>query len=125
MQTCLIVDESNVIRKVATRIIFQLDFTVGNAASGAEALDKLDAEEMPDIIIVAAGLADMQSDAFVKAVRARPEGGKPVILASMVEANLGTMTRLKRAGCSGFDYKPFNRKSLMGWLSPYVAAAAA
>jgi two-component system chemotaxis response regulator CheY len=124
MPTCLIVDESNVIRKVATRIIFQLEFTVANAASGAEALDLLGAGELPDIVIIAAGLNDMQPDAFVKAVRALPNGGQPVILASMVEANLGMMTRLKRAGCSGFIYKPFNRKTLTEWLRPYVGAAA-
>jgi two-component system, chemotaxis family, chemotaxis protein CheY len=124
MPTCLIVDESNVIRKVATRIIFQLEFTVANAASGAEALELLDTGELPDIVIVAAGLNDMQPDAFVKRVRALPNGSQPVILASMVEANLGMMTRLKRAGCSGFIYKPFNRKTLTEWLRPYVGAAA-
>ena len=126
MPTCLIVDESNVIRKVATRIIFQLDFTVANAATGTDALDMMRGEEeLPDIVIVAAGLADIQSDAFVRAIRARPNGTQVVILASLVEANLGMMTRLKRAGCSGFIYKPFNRKSLMEWLKPYVSAAAA
>jgi len=125
MPTCLIVDESNVIRKVATRIIFQLDFTVANAATGNEALEMIfGEEELPDVVIVAAGLVDMQADAFVKAIRARPNGAQVVILASLVEANLGLMTRLKRAGCTGFIYKPFNRATLMEWLRPYISAAA-
>jgi two-component system chemotaxis response regulator CheY len=125
MHTCLIVDESNVIRKVATRIIFQLDFTVANAGTGSEALEMIfNEEELPNVVIVAAGLADMQADTFVRAIRARPNGAQVVILASLVEANLGLMTRLKRAGCTGFIYKPFDRASLMDWLRPYISAAA-
>lgn len=125
MQNCLIIDESAVIRKVASRIIFKLDFTVENAQSAKEALLILDKGPMPDIIIVASVLADLPSDEFIRALRARPDGAKTVILASLVEANLGQMTRLKRAGATGFIYKPFDRNALTEWMQPYVTAAAA
>ena len=124
MQTCLIIDESSVIRKVATRIIFQLDFTVANAASGADAMEILGQGELPDIIIVSGNLSDVPAETFVKSVRAMPQGAKPVVLACLVDANLGLMTRLKRAGCTGFIYKPFTRQSLGDWLTPYVNKAA-
>jgi two-component system chemotaxis response regulator CheY len=123
MQTCLIVDESNVIRKVASRILFQLSFTVENAATGTEALALLAAGDVPDLVIVASLLPDMPAEEFVRALRMRPGGKEAVILASLVEANLGMMTRLKRAGATGFVFKPFDREAMTRWISPYVAAA--
>lgn len=123
MQTCLIVDESNVIRKVASRILFQLSFTVENAATGTEALALAAAGGVPEIVIVASVLPDMPTEDFVRALRMRPGGQEAVILASLVEANLGMMTRLKRAGATGFVFKPFDREAMTRWISPYVAAA--
>lgn len=39
MKTCLVVDDSKVIRKVARHILETLDFTVTEACDGREALD--------------------------------------------------------------------------------------
>lgn len=122
MQSCLIVDDSSVICKVAGRIIFQLGFEVECANSGEEALALL-GDTLPDVVIVSGALADPPSDEFIRTLRAMPTGSEPVILASLVEANLGQMTRLKRAGATGFIYKPFDRNSLTEWLTPYCLSA--
>ena len=124
MQTCLIVDESNVIRKVASRIVFQLSLAVENAASVAEALALIGDGDVPDLLIVASSLPDMPAEDFIRTLRARPGGKEAIILAALVEANLGTMTRLKRAGATGFVYKPFDRQAMTRWVSPYVRSAA-
>ena len=39
MKTCLVVDDSKVIRKVARHILETLDFKVAEAGEGREALD--------------------------------------------------------------------------------------
>ena len=49
MKTCLIVDDSRVVRKVASRIVRDLGFTVTEASEGAEAL-KMCREAMPDAV---------------------------------------------------------------------------
>ena len=125
MRTCLIVDESSVIRKVASRILFQLGFEAQSAANGTEALALLAAADPIDLVITASALSDMGADEFVRAVRARAGGNQTVVLGSLVEANLGQMTRLKRAGANGFIYKPFERQSLSGWVDAYFQRAAA
>ncbi|KQT54314.1 hypothetical protein ASG43_01495 [Aureimonas sp. Leaf454] len=125
MRTCLIVDESSVIRKVASRILFQLGFEAQSAANATEALVLLSAGHPFDLVVTASALPDMAADEFVRTVRARAGGRQTVILGSLVEANLGQMTRLKRAGANGFVYKPFDRASLSGWVDAYFERAAA
>ncbi|CAN0604949.1 unnamed protein product, partial [Ectocarpus sp. 12 AP-2014] len=51
MKTCLVVDDSSVIRKVARRILEDLQFEVLEAADGQEALEKC-REAMPDSIFL-------------------------------------------------------------------------
>ena len=51
MKTCLIVDDSRVIRKVARRILEQLGFEVCEAGDGAEALAYC-RSEMPTVILL-------------------------------------------------------------------------
>ena len=40
MKTCLVVDDSSVIRKVARRILEEMDFSIAEAADGKQALDQ-------------------------------------------------------------------------------------
>ncbi|KAK0338676.1 hypothetical protein LTR94_037594, partial [Friedmanniomyces endolithicus] len=50
-RTCLIVDDSRIIRKVARRILEDLAFEVQEAADGAEALEACVAA-MPDVVLL-------------------------------------------------------------------------
>ena len=50
-RTCLIVDDSRIIRKVARRILEDLSFDVAEAADGAEALDYCQAA-MPQVVLL-------------------------------------------------------------------------
>ncbi|MGQ4827641.1 response regulator, partial [Enterococcus faecalis] len=51
MKTCLVVDDSKVIRKVARHILETLDFQVTEAGDGREALDAC-LTEAPDVILL-------------------------------------------------------------------------
>ena len=51
MKSCLIVDDSRVIRKVSRHIVETLGFTVDEAADGQEALAKCESK-MPDVILL-------------------------------------------------------------------------
>ncbi|WP_161992564.1 response regulator [Aureimonas leprariae] len=123
MTTCLVIDDSPVIRKVATRILARAGVAVEEAATGAEGIAKL-AATVPAVVLVAGTLSDMTGEDLVRRVRAMPNGAGVTILGMLVEANLGQMTRLKRAGCSGFVYKPFDRASLTACLAPHLPAVA-
>ena len=51
MKSCLIVDDSKVIRKVARHILETLEFDVEEAGDGQEALSRCEAK-MPDVVLL-------------------------------------------------------------------------
>ncbi|GGD94173.1 response regulator [Aureimonas endophytica] len=124
MRICLVIDDSSVVRKVASRILSSFGFTMVEAATGAEGL-VVAGEAGPALVLVAANLSDMPGEDFVRKFRALPAHGDAPVVGLLVESNLGQMTRLKRAGASAFVLKPFDRASLSMRLQPYLSLPAA
>jgi two-component system, chemotaxis family, chemotaxis protein CheY len=124
LSTCLVIDDSSVVRKVASRILVRAGIAAEEAGTGAEGLERF-AAAAAAVVLVAGTLADMPSEEFVRKVRAMPNGTNATILGMLVKADLGQMTRLKRAGVAGFVLKPFDRASLTDWLAPYLGAKEA
>jgi two-component system, chemotaxis family, chemotaxis protein CheY len=69
MPTCLIVDDSSVVRKVARRILEDIDYTVDEAEDGQEAMDKCRLD-MPDAILLDWNMPIMGGLEFLKLLRA-------------------------------------------------------
>jgi len=112
MKRCMIVDDSNVIRKVAKRILSSADMIVIEAACASEALYMCEAE-MPDIIVVDETLPDMAAEQFIREVVAMAAPAKPNVVLCLTQFNVGTIMRAKRAGAKGYILKPFNRPLLL------------
>ncbi|MBO0664312.1 response regulator [Jiella sp. MQZ9-1] len=122
MKTCLIVDEAPVIRKIAFRLLRREGLDVDTLATMAEAGSWIDSHGAPDILIVAANLQDKAIVDEIKILRQRTAGSTRLV-AMIVEANLGLMTRLRRAGVENYIYKPFTRQSLEEGLGAYLIDA--
>lgn len=112
MKRCLFVDDSSVIRKVAKRILGGSDLIVVEASSGVEAAE-ICASDMPDVIVIDGGLADIQAADLIRRLRAMESPIKPQILVSLVEVDVAAIMRAKRAGAQGYLLKPFNRAQLL------------
>lgn len=112
MNRCMFVDDSSVIRKVARRILGGSDMLVIEAASGLDAVEMC-AADMPDIIIIDGALPDMQAVEVIRRVRAMESPVQPQILISLVEVDVASIMRAKRAGAQGYLLKPFNRPQLL------------
>ncbi|WFP65302.1 MULTISPECIES: response regulator [unclassified Mesorhizobium] len=112
MKRCLFVDDSSVIRKVAKRILGGSDIVVTEAATGLDAVEICSAD-MPDVVVVDGGLPDMQAVDLIRRIRAIESPVKPQILVSLVEVDVGSIMRAKRAGAQGYLLKPFNRAQLL------------
>ena len=51
MKTCLVVDDSSVIRKIASRILGEMDFRIVEAEDGEKALEVCK-RELPDAVLL-------------------------------------------------------------------------
>ena len=123
MKRCMFVDHSSVIRKVAKRILGGPEMLVVEAGSGYEALD-LCAADMPDFIVVDTALPDMAAVEFIRHVRALQTPIFPRIAICLLEVDVGTIMRSKRAGAQGYILKPFNRSQLIERFRLLQTAAA-
>lgn len=107
MKRCLIVDDSRVVRKVASRIIKDLQFEVSEAGDGAQALEKC-REQMPDAVLLDWNMPVMNGLDFLRSLR-REEGGKePVVVFCSTENDADHIGEAVRSGADEFVMKPFD-----------------
>jgi CheY-like chemotaxis protein len=66
MKTCLVVDDSSVIRKVARRILESLAFQITEAEDGRQALQHCE-RELPDAVLLDWNMPVMDGYEFLKA----------------------------------------------------------
>ena len=108
MKSCLVVDDSSVIRKVARRILEDLSFEITEAEDGQQALDECDTK-MPDAILLDWNMPVMDGLQFLSALRDMPEGEKPQVVFCTTENDVGHIARAIRAGANEYIMKPFDR----------------
>src|SRR5690606_8509257 len=113
MKSCLIVDDSSVVRKVARRILEDMDFIVDEAEDGQEALDKC-RQEMPDCILLDWQMPIMGGIDFLKLLRGYVGGEKPRVVFCVTENDVGQIALALKAGANDYMMKPFNRDILEG-----------
>ena len=71
MKTCLIVDDSSAIRKVARRILENLGFTITEAEDGEQALIVC-RRQLPDAILLDWNMPKLDGYEFLKVLRLLP-----------------------------------------------------
>lgn len=121
-QFCMFADGSNVVRRVAKRILATPELTVLESGTGAEALE-ICRRTMPHIVVVSTNLPDMEATDLIREIRAIKNAPTPRILISLVEMDIGTIMRARRAGAEGYLLKPFDRNHLLGCLQTTKIAA--
>ena len=117
MKSCLIVDDSSVVRKVARRILEDIDYVVDEAEDGQEAFDKC-RQEMPDAILLDHSMPVMGGLEFLKLLRAYMGGEHPKIIFCVTENDIGQIAVAMKAGASDFMMKPFDRDLLEAKFLP-------
>lgn len=115
MKTCLVVDDSRVIRKVSRRILEDLGFEVAEAADGVEAMAWCTAV-MPDVILLDWQMPVMDGLQFVKRLRSEPGGDGPKVVFCTVENSLERISEALDAGADEYIMKPFDGSIVAGKL---------
>jgi two-component system, chemotaxis family, chemotaxis protein CheY len=110
-RTCLIVDDSRIIRKVARRIVEGLGFEVDEAADGAEALSFC-AGVMPEVILLDWSMPVMDGMTFLRRLREFPGGRAPKVLFCTIETRADRIAEALEAGADDYVMKPFDGEIL-------------
>ena len=107
MKSCLIVDDSRVVRKVAGRIVRDLSFDVIEAGDGKDALEAC-RSAMPDAILLDWNMPVMNGLDFIRALRRENGGTKPVVLFCSTENDAEHIGEALRSGANEYIMKPFD-----------------
>ncbi len=108
MKTCLVVDDSSVIRKVARRILEGLEFEIKEAENGEEAIESCRIQ-LPDAILLDWNMPKMDGYDFLRMLRRLPGGDRPKVVFSTTENDVAHIARALHAGANEYIMKPFDK----------------
>src|SRR5689334_14039243 len=106
-RTCLVVDDSSVVRKVVRRILEAHGFAVAEAANGKEALSAC-VEKLPDCVLLDWNMPVMNGIEFLKALRAQFGPDNPPVLFCTTENEISFIEQAITHGAQEFIMKPFD-----------------
>lgn len=107
-KTCLIVDDSDVIREIAARIVDDLGLDAAQAENAVDAVAHCRAEK-PDVVFLDWDLPSMGALDFLRGLAELPEEERPVIILSATENDPQQFTLAKAAGAAHHVLKPFDK----------------
>jgi two-component system chemotaxis response regulator CheY len=116
MKTCLVVDDSDIVRKVALRILEGLNFHTSECGDGQAALECCKVS-MPEAILLDSSMPVMGATDFLTSLRALEDGGKPIVIYCATENDTGEIARALTSGADDYVLKPFDRESIRAKLA--------
>ena len=116
MASCLLVDDSRVVRQIARKIFEELKFTCSEAEDGKKALEACQAS-LPDVVLLDWNMPVMNGIEFLRALRKLPGGEAPKVLFCTTEADLNHIKEALAAGANEYIMKPFDSEIMQTKLS--------
>jgi two-component system, chemotaxis family, chemotaxis protein CheY len=108
MKTCLVVDDSSVVRKIARRILEALGFEVTEAEDGEKALEVCK-QAMPTAVLLDWNMPVMDGYEFLGNLRRMPGGDTPKVVFCTTENGIDHISRALDAGANEYIMKPFDK----------------
>ena len=116
MKSCLIVDDSKVIRMVARKILQELEFETEEAADGLQALNACKSN-MPDAVLLDWNMPVMDGIEFLRELRALEGGQAPIVVFCTTENDIEHIQEAIEAGANEYIMKPFDSEIIQAKFS--------
>lgn len=107
MKSCLVVDDSKVVRMVARKILEGLSFEVSEAQDGQEALESCHLA-MPDAVLLDWNMPVKNGIEFLRELRALDGVAQPVVVFCTTENDMTHIQEAMGAGADEYIMKPFD-----------------
>ena len=118
-RSCLITDDSPMVRKIARKALASLGLEIDDAENGQIALEKCQ-NRMPDIVLLDWNMPVMDGLEFLRALR-RTDGGKgPTVIFCTTETDVEHIQKAIESGADEYIMKPFDRDSLCAKVTSTV-----
>lgn len=114
-KTCLVVDDSEVIREIAVRIITDLGLEAAQAENAALAVAHCRSHK-PDAVFLDWDLPSMGALDFLRGLAELPAEERPAIILSATENDPQQFTLAKAAGAAHHVLKPFDKFAIAAKL---------
>ena len=109
--TCLVVDDSRVVRKAARRILESMEFSVREAEDGRQALLACQ-EELPELVLLDWNMPVMNGLEFLVAARKEFGPDRPIVVLCTTENAFERIVEALDAGAQEYVMKPFDAEIL-------------
>jgi two-component system chemotaxis response regulator CheY len=113
MKTCLIVDDSKIVRKVVRRIVEGLGFAVLEAEHGQDAITQVRSNAV-DVMILDWNMPVMDGLECMKEIRADSSIAQPKIIFCTTENEFSKIQQAITAGADEYVMKPFDEAIIAG-----------
>lgn len=114
-RTCLIVDDSKIVRKVMRKIIEPLGFAILEAEDGQQALDAFEHDEIA-LVMLDWNMPVMNGMEFLIALRARTDLNQPMVVFCTTENEFTKIQEALMNGANEYVMKPFDEEIIRGKL---------
>lgn len=115
MPSCLVVDDSKVVRKLERRIMEELGFEVSEAEDGQNAADYCKGV-MPELILLDWHMPVMNGLEFLKVLRSMEGGDTPKVIFCTTESEMSNIMQALELGANEYIMKPFDAEIIKGKL---------
>jgi two-component system chemotaxis response regulator CheY len=115
-RSCLVVDDSRVVRKVARRILEANGYAVSEAGDGQEALDACRAG-LPDFVLLDWNMPVMDGLTFLRELRGEFGPDNPTVIFCTTENDMAHIEMAITSGAQEYIMKPFDEEILVGKLN--------
>lgn len=123
MKFCLLIEPSDVIRKIARHILEEQHYLVVEAADGTAGLE-LFKRGAPDLVLLDWQVQGVGALEFLSRIQVLLDENKPTrILYCTTENDPAMIAKAMNAGATDVLFKPFTRKMFMAKLQPEAMAA--
>jgi two-component system chemotaxis response regulator CheY len=114
-RSCLVVDDSRVVRKVARRILEANGYEVAEAGDGQQALDACRAG-LPDVVLLDWNMPVMDGITFLRMLRQEFGPDNPTVIFCTTENDMAHIEMAIMSGAQEYIMKPFDEEILVSKL---------
>lgn len=112
MKTCLVADDSQIIRRVARKILEEAGLQVLEAENGEEALTVIKATK-PHVVLIDWYMPQSTGMDLMEKLAELPKSERPVMIFCTTETHIANIEKALAAGADEYILKPFDRDILL------------